>query len=249
MDLALAGKTAVVTGASAGIGRGVARCLAKEGVRVALVARRRDLLQQFADELDSSVGGKPLVIAGDVTINADRQDMIQTASAVFGTIDILVNSAGGHRPVGLNATEDQWSEAMALNFDSQRKLIGLVWTGMRDQGWGRIINITGKSEPTGASAVFCAKAAMHAWAKGISRDLGPFGITVNSLAPGRIVSEQMLRDYTAAERAEHVRDIPAGRYGTVEEIGHIAAFLASPLASYVNGAVIPVDGGLRHYAF
>lgn len=247
MNLDLTDKTALVTGASAGIGRGVARCLAAEGVRLALVARRENLLLEFANELEGQGAPRPVVIAGDTTVDCDQERIVERAIAELGAIEILVQSAGGHRREGLSSSADEWSATMTLNFDAQRQLAGRIWPLMRDQRWGRIINITGKSEPTRAAAAFCAKAAMHAWSKGLSRELGPFGVTVNSVAPGRILSEGMLGRYSAEERAEHVREIPVGRYGEVREIGHVVAFLASPVAAYLTGIVVPVDGGLKRY--
>ncbi|HEV2547622.1 MAG TPA: SDR family oxidoreductase, partial [Stellaceae bacterium] len=116
--------------------------------------------------------------------------------------------------------------------------------------WGRIINITGKSEPERVNAAFAAKAAMHSWAKGLSRDVGRHGITVNSIAPGRIISEQILRNYPPEERQKlSDTEIAVGRYGQPEELAVLAVFLASPLADYITGTVIPVDGGLRRYQF
>jgi 3-oxoacyl-[acyl-carrier protein] reductase len=120
---------------------------------------------------------------------------------------------------------------------------------MCEQGWGRIINITGKSEPPRASATFASKAAMHAWSKGLSREVGPHGVTVNCLAPGKVMTEQMLRNYSEQEREAQAREIPIGRFADPVEIGWLATFLASPRAAYLNGTVIPFDAGLRSYAF
>ncbi|MGH7101352.1 MAG: SDR family oxidoreductase, partial [Acetobacteraceae bacterium] len=118
------------------------------------------------------------------------------------------------------------------------------------RSWGRIINITGKSEPFGLNGAFAAKAALHAWAKGLSREVGRHAITVNSIAPGRIMSEQIRRNYPPVERARFAAaEIPLGRYGEPEELAALAVFLASPLAGYITGTVIPVDGGLRRYSF
>jgi 3-oxoacyl-[acyl-carrier protein] reductase len=121
---------------------------------------------------------------------------------------------------------------------------------MIERGWGRIINITGKSEPDRLNASFAAKAAVHAWAKGLSREIGRSGITVNSIAPGRIMSEQIRRLYPERERQQLAdTEISVGRYGEPEDLAAMAVFLASPLASYITGTVIPVDGGLRRYQF
>jgi 3-oxoacyl-[acyl-carrier protein] reductase len=121
---------------------------------------------------------------------------------------------------------------------------------MIERQWGRIINITGKSEPDRLLTATPAKAAVHAWAKGLSREVGKSGITVNCIPPGRIMSEQIRRKYSEEFRAgESAREIPVGRYGEPEELACLVVFLASPLACYITGAVLPVDGGLRRYAF
>ena len=116
--------------------------------------------------------------------------------------------------------------------------------------WGRVINISGKSEPSGLLAASPAKAAIHAWSKGLSREVGPHGVTVNCIPPGRIMSEQIRRKYSDEFRAhQSTHDIPVGRYGEPEELAALAVFLASPVAGYITGTVMPVDGGLRRYAF
>jgi 3-oxoacyl-[acyl-carrier protein] reductase len=121
---------------------------------------------------------------------------------------------------------------------------------MIEHKWGRIINITGKSEPEGLNGAFAAKAAIHSWAKGLSREVGKHGITVNCVPPGRIISEQILRNYPPEFRQrESEEDIPVGEYGQPSDIANLVCFLASPLARYITGAVIPVDGGLRRYQF
>src|SRR5437868_7807302 len=172
------------------------------------------------------------------------------ALAALGKIEILINCAGGSRPLPVEAGDDKWDEAITLNFTRLRQLTHAVLPGMRQHGWGRIINITGKSEPDRLNAAFAAKAAVHAWANGLSRDVGRYGITVNSIPPGRIMSEQIRRNYPEEYRKSHAAaEIPAGAYGEPEDLAVLAVFLASPLAHYINGAVIPVDGGLRRYAF
>ncbi len=172
------------------------------------------------------------------------------AVGALGKVEILVNSAGGSRPLPVDAGEERWEEAMTLNFTRVRQLTQAILPGMIERKWGRIVCITGKSEPEHINAAFAAKAGVHAWAKGLSRDVGRFGITVNSVAPGRIMSEQIRRNYPPEERERFSRaEIPVGRYGEPEELAVMAVFLCSPLATYITGTVIPVDGGLRRYQF
>jgi 3-oxoacyl-[acyl-carrier protein] reductase len=251
MDLQLRGKTALVTGASAGIGRGIALALAGEGVRLAITARRRDKLDQLADDVVAGGGTRPLLIEQDMMAADAAARIAGAALAGLGSVDILVNNAGGSRSFNeLHVGEAAWQEAMTLNFERPRQLGERVIDAMIAQGWGRIVNITGKSEPDHINGAFCAKAGMHSWAKGLSRMVGRHGITVNCVAPGRIHSEQILRNYTPAYRqwqSEH--EIPVARYGEPQEIADLVCFLASPRAGYISGTVIPVDGGLRRYQF
>jgi 3-oxoacyl-[acyl-carrier protein] reductase len=250
MDLQLVGKTALVTGASMGIGRAIAKGLAAEGVRVAAVARRSHLLDELAGEIEQGRGPAPVLVVQDIMAEDAALQLREAALAGLGRVDILVNCAGGSRPLPIDAPEEKWHEAMTLNFTRQRQLAHALIPQMIGRCWGRIINITGKSEPEGLNAAFSAKAAMHAWAKGLSRELGKFGITVNSIPPGRIMSEQIRHNYPPAYRESHAAaEIPAGAYGEPEDLAVLAVFLASPLARYITGAVIPVDGGLRRYAF
>lgn len=251
MDLQLAGKTALVTGASTGIGRGIALALAAEGVQVAIAARRTELLQTLAAEITAAGGLPPSVIACDLYAEDAAARLAADATAALGRVDILVNNAGGSRSFAdLHVDEARWQEAITLNFHRPRQLADALVDGMVARGWGRIINITGKSEPDHVNGAFCAKAALHSWAKGLSRMVGKHGITVNSVPPGRIHSEQIFRNYTPEYRQWQAdNEIPVGRYGEPEDIANLVAFLASPRAAYITGAVIPVDGGLRRYQF
>jgi 3-oxoacyl-[acyl-carrier protein] reductase len=250
MDLQIKGKTALVTGASIGIGRGIALALGREGVRLALMARRSHLLEEVAGEIVAAGGINPVLIAEDFMQEGAPARIAKAATDQLGAIGILVNNAGGSRPFKRDASEEQWQEAITLNFTRQRQLTHALLDGMIGSRWGRIVNITGKSEPDGINGAFCAKAAMHAWAKGLSREVGKHGITVNSIPPGRIMSEQIGRNYTPEYRQWQAdNEIPVGRYGEPADIGHLVCFLASPLAGYISGAVIPVDGGLRRYQF
>jgi 3-oxoacyl-[acyl-carrier protein] reductase len=250
MDLQLKGRTALVTGASMGIGRAIARGLGAEGVKLAVVARRTELLETLAGELAAAGAPKPAIIGADITAAGAPERIRDAALEALGHVEILVNCAGGSRRLPIDAPEERWEEAMTLNFTRQRQLTHVMLPGMIARKWGRIINITGKSEPEGLNAAFSAKAAVHAWAKGLSREIGQHGITINCIPPGRIISEQILRNYPEDYRKRHAaEEIPVGEYGQPEDLAVLAVFLASPLARYITGAVIPVDGGLRRYSF
>jgi 3-oxoacyl-[acyl-carrier protein] reductase len=250
MDLQLHDKTALVTGASMGIGRAIAKGLAAEGVHVAAVARRTDLLETLADEIAAAGGRRPTLIHQDLMVEDAAARLHDAAATALGNVDILVNNAGGSRMLPIDAPEERWVEAMTLNFTRQRQIAHALLPQMIERRWGRIINITGKSEPEHLNAAFSAKAAVHAWAKGLSREVGQFGITVNSIPPGRIMSEQIRRNYPEEYRKQFAEtEIPVRYWGEPEDLAVMAVFLASPLARYVTGTVIPVDGGLRRYQF
>jgi len=249
MDLELKSKTAVVTGASVGIGRAIAKGLAQEGTRVVGVARRKDLLDALVAEAKAA-GGTIIPLVQDIVAEGAADKLAKAAIAELGHVDILVNNAGGSRPLPVDAPDSAWDEALALNFTSYRKVAHALLPQMIARRWGRIINITGKSEPEGLNAAFAAKAAVHAWAKGLSREIGEHGITINCIPPGRIMSEQIRRNYPEDYRERFAEEeIPVGFWGEPEDLAVLAIFLASPRARYITGTVIPVDGGLRRYQF
>jgi 3-oxoacyl-[acyl-carrier protein] reductase len=251
VDLNLRGKRALVTGASTGIGLGIAKALAQEGVQLILTARRTNLLDQVAKDIEHHSGHKPLVVGADLIDLASIALIHGQIKKHFGGVDILVNNAGGSRPFNqLHVGSESWTEAMILNFERPRQLAEVLIDDMIASRWGRIINITGKSEPDQVNGAFCAKAALHSWAKGLSRMVGPHGITVNCIPPGHIDSEQIQRNHSVAFRQEQIDNhIPMLRYGKAEDIAHLVCFLASDVASYITGTLIPVDGGLRRYQF
>lgn len=250
MDLDLQSRTAVVTGASIGIGRAIAKGLAREGARVVAVARRKDLLESLVQEVKAQGHGSVIPLTQDMMENDAAAKLTARAMSELGRVDILVNNAGGSRPLPVDAPDSAWDEAIALNFTSYRKLAHALLPQMVEHRWGRIINVTGKSEPEGLNAAFAAKAAVHAWAKGLSREIGKHGITVNCIPPGRIMSEQIRRNYPEDYRERFAEEeIPVGFWGEPEDLAALAVFLASPVARYITGAVIPVDGGLRRYQF
>ena len=251
MDLQLSGKTALVTGASRGIGRAIALGLAREGVMVAIAARRVGLLEELAQEIETGGSPTPTVLEADLYQDGTPERLGQAAQAALGRVDILINAAGGSRPLPFEAGAEAWAEGMLLNFSRLRELTHAVVPGMIQQRFGRIVNVTGSSEPRGINAANSAKAAVHAWAKGLSREVAPHGITINSIQPGRILSEQILRMHPTEDNRREFseREIPLGRFGEPSELAVLAVFLASPLAGYITGTVIPVDGGMSKFAF
>jgi len=250
MDLQLKGRTALVTGASIGIGRAIAVTLAAEGVKMAVVARRRELLEKLAAEIVAAGRSAPAIIVADLMEPSSHTRTCDEALTALGSIEILINCAGASKPLPVEAGDDKWDEAMTLNFTRVRQLTHAVLPHMQARCFGRIVNITGKSEPDRLNAAFAAKAGIHAWSKGLSKEIGKQGITVNCVAPGRIMSEQIRRLYPEPERqALSDTEISVGRYGEPEDVALMVAVLASPLAAYFTGVVIPVDGGLRRYQF
>jgi 3-oxoacyl-[acyl-carrier protein] reductase len=251
MELNFEGRTALVTGASQGIGRTTARMLAESGVQVVAVARRVELVETVAAEVAGKGKGRIIPLKADFYDENTPERVAAEARRLLGHVDILMNAAGQSRPVKFEAGKDQWEEGMVLNFFRIRELTHAVVPGMRDRGWGRIVTFTGTSEPRMLNAAFTAKAAVHVWSKGLAREFAPYGITINCLQPGRIKSEQIKKRYPTpeSEREYAQAEIPMGRFGEPEEIAALAIFLASPLASYVTGTVIPVDGGSSRFAF
>jgi 3-oxoacyl-[acyl-carrier protein] reductase len=251
MDLQLKTRTCLVTGASRGIGRGTAKVMAAEGCRVAIVARRAALLEELADEIASLGLERPLVVAEDLASDGGIERVRDRVLAAFDGLDVLINNAGSSRPVKWDATEEQWQEGMRLNFELVRRMTNQFIPAMRAQRFGRIINVTGANEPPGVNIASVAKAGLHNWAKGLSRELARDGITVNCVPPGRINSEQILeRLHPTPENRQAFIDanIPIGFFGEPEDMAYLIAFLASPLARYITGEVIHVDGGMHRFA-
>jgi len=248
MHLELQGRIALVTGASMGIGCGIARVLAQEGARVIVAARRRDLLERLAVEIEQAGGIRPIVVAGDL---ADRDVPARIAEHVLGQVDcvdILVNNAGGSRPLPVDALDSAWDEAFSVNFTAARKMAQAFLPAMRKRRWGRIICITGSLEPRSVNGANAAKAALHVWAKGLSCDVAKDGITVNCLMPGRIHSEQIDQRMHPTEQNQREfaqMNIPIGYFGDPEDVAYAAAFLCSPKARYITGQRLYVDGGMH----
>ena len=202
-------------------------------MQTAIVARRADLLETLSAEIVAAGRQAPEIIVQDV-MDEDSAERLRDASLrALGRVDILINCAGGSRPLPVDAPDERWVEAMTLNFTRVRQLTHALLPWMIENHLGRIVNITGKSEPEGLNAAFSAKAAVHAWAKGLSREVGQHGITINSIPPGRIMSEQIRRNYTPEyrERARCRRNSrrPLRRAGGAGVPGRLPRVAGRPL--------------------
>jgi 3-oxoacyl-[acyl-carrier protein] reductase len=242
MDLHLEGRTAIVCGGSAGIGLGIAESLAEEGANVTLFARRREPLEREAEKLGA------LAVPGDVTVPEDLERLVERTVDRFGGIDILVNNSGGPpRTAARGLDEEQVLTAVRLLLVSVVRLTGLCLPYLERSQGGRIVNVTSSTvrEPTDNLVLSNAvRPGVIGWAKTLARELGPTGITVNSIAPGRIDTERLQEVYPDGPTESDLAAIPLRRLGTPRDIGGLVAFLCSERASYITGTVIPVDGGL-----
>ena len=250
MDLQIKDKVALVTGASVGIGIGIAEVLAEEGCKLIITARRDDLLNGVADEIESSGHVRPLVIKQDIIADDAGANLKKAVDDAYGQLDILVNNAGAMVLAPIGTEEQVWIDIMNLKWWAARRVSDLFITGMTERRYGRIINITGTMEPFGINAATCANAAIQAWSKGVSREHSKDGVTSNCIIPGRIHSEQNERGYPTVEDelAFAAQHIPAGKFGDPVDVGNLVAFVASPKASMISGSVMYVDGGMKRFA-
>jgi 3-oxoacyl-[acyl-carrier protein] reductase len=242
MDTGLAGRTAIVCGASAGIGLGCAEALAAEGANVVLFARRADLLEREAERL----GG--VAVTGDVRDPAALERLVATAVERFGGLDVLVlNSGGPPRTRALELDDAQLVDAVELLLLSSIRLVRLCRSHLEASGRGRVLAITSSAvkEPIDALALSNAvRPGLVGWLKTAARELGPAGVTVNAILPGRIDTDRVREVYPDGPTEDDLAAIPLRRLGSAREVGDVVCFLASDRAAYVTGAAIAVDGGL-----
>ena len=258
MDLKLQGKRALICGGSSGLGRAVATALVAEGVHVVLLSRDGAALAEAAEALNAMGPGRAGFVPADLADHAGLLKAVDQAEALLGgPVEILLNNTGGPPPSGVSGLEPAiWRDHFEAMVLSIFRLMDRVLPAMRAAGWGRILNVASITvvEPSAALGVSnTLRASVAAWAKTLAGEVGPDGVTVNTLLPGRIDTPRIARlDQAAAERkgvtpqqarADSVRSIPVGRIGAPEEFGAAAAFLASPLAAYITGSLIRLDGG------
>lgn len=237
MNLGLEGRKALVTGGSAGVGLGVAKVLASEGVEIVIAGRRLDVLEEAAAE----IGGARIV-----QVDLTQVGSAATLADASGPIDIIVNCAGASAPLGIGGSEADWAASHQLRVAGRRQLIEAMLPSMRAQKYGRIFMVGGGFEVqsiVNAASVF--NAASTVYGKSLSHMVAADGVTVNTIALGFIKSEQAKRGPVPVKES----DIPIGYYGDPADVGALVAFLASPLARYITGELISVDGGFHRFAF
>jgi 3-oxoacyl-[acyl-carrier protein] reductase len=242
MELSLRGRTAIVCGASAGIGLGCAEALAAEGANVVMFARRADVLAREAERLGA------VAVPGDVSSPEDLERLVATAVERFGGVDVLVlNSGGPPRTQALAVTDEQVEAAVELLLLSAVRLVRLCRPYLERSGHGRVVAITSSAvkEPIDNLALSNAvRPGLVGWLKVAARELGPAGVTVNAVAPGRIDTERIREVYPDGPSEADLASIPLRRLGTAREVGDVVCFLASDRGAYVSGTTVGVDGGL-----
>ncbi|HEY2073792.1 MAG TPA: SDR family oxidoreductase [Gaiellaceae bacterium] len=243
MDLGLKGRTALVFGASAGLGLASAEALAAEGTNVTIVGRRRDLVEREAERIGA------LAVRGDVTVPRDLERAVEQTLAAFGGLDILVWNSGGPPPgKGLDVTPESVEQAVELLIQPLVRLVHLCLPHLAASDAGRILAITSiaSKEPVAHIALSnMFRPAVAGLMKTLAAELGPQGITANCVAPGRIATARLDHLYPDGPSEADLADIPLRRWGEPLELGDVVCFLASERASYVTGQTIVVDGGLQ----
>jgi NAD(P)-dependent dehydrogenase (short-subunit alcohol dehydrogenase family) len=257
MQISLANRTALVTGGSLGLGRAIAESYAGAGAEVAILARRQEVLDQAASEIEAATGKAVHAFACDVRDAAQIKAVYARAEqALGGRVDILVNNAGTSRTGKfMEITDEVWAEDLDLKFYAAVRMIRLALPGMRQRRWGRIINVLNigaKAPRAGGMPTVVSRAAGMAMTKALAGEVAADNVLVNALLVGLIVSDQWLQRHKKSGGNESFEEftgkmgatIPLGRMGEPREFASLACFLASDAGGYVTGTAINVDGGL-----
>jgi 3-oxoacyl-[acyl-carrier protein] reductase len=250
MNLYLESKTAIVTGASQGIGRAITRELAMEGTRVLAVARNEQLLADLENDIIERGGVKPVLCTANLMSPDAPKRIVQAALSAFGHVDILVNNAGRSQPMEMIDSPEKWQASMTLEFDRPRQLTEQLLPHFVEREQGTVLNIISTYELRSLNASAIAKAALGAWSKQLAGQVARKGIRINCLQPGLIDTENIRRHFPGEVGNRFAeKEIPAGYFGDTQDMANMAVFLVSPRARYVTGTITVVDGGMRHSAF
>jgi 3-oxoacyl-[acyl-carrier protein] reductase len=243
----LSGKTALVTGASGGIGSEIAKAVALRGANVILTGTRKQVLEDVASGLTLSADQKAAVIPADLSDPEAAKHLLEQAEDQIGGVDILVNNAGLTRDGLLMRMKDEdWQTVLDINLTSVMRLSRAVLRGMMKARWGRIIQISsivGYTGNAGQTNYAASKAGMTGFTKSLALEVASRGVTANVIAPG-FIQTAMTDALTDEQKAELIKKVPAGVMGQVQDIAAAVVYLASPEASYVTGATIHVNGGM-----
>lgn len=250
MNLGLKNKTALVLGASKGLGKACAKALASEGAQVVIGSRNEKVLKETSLDLEKETGGQILAVPTDVTIPKELENIVDRTVKKFGKIDILINNAGGP-PAGKFESfgDTEWQSAFEMNLLSAIRATRLVIPHMRRTGSGRIINLTSVAVKQPMDNLILSnsiRAGVVGMAKTLSQELAPFKITVNNICTGLFLTQRIKDLYKDEEKMKEViKEVPMGRLGDPAELAALVAFLASEKASYITGTSIQIDGGLN----
>jgi 3-oxoacyl-[acyl-carrier protein] reductase len=247
LDLNLAGRVALITGASRGIGRAIALALADHGAAVAVHYRSQEVQAQMVVDSILEKSGRAVALQADLAEPDAPDVLVRQVTDQLGQPDILINNAGEFTDSSVaEMTDDIWSQTLALNLTAAFACTRACLPLMKVRGWGRIISLTSQAAFVGSANhahYAAAKAGLAGFSYSLAKEVGAEGITVNMVAPGRIITD-MLADHIPTREAEWIRQTPLRRLGEPEEVAGAVVFLASNAASYITGATIHVNGGL-----
>ena len=249
----LSGRVALITGGSKGIGRAIAACFARAGADLFICSRKEEPLVEAAEEIRTESGVRVELVTADMAVRADVDRVAQTAMERLGKVDVLVNNAGWNVPQAVDEIRDEdWNYVVELNLNSVMALTRALTPQMKKRRWGRVIHISSimaLGSTSKRNAYSATKAALIGMTRPSALDLGPFGITVNSIAPGPIATEMPMSILSKQQQDAFSDRTAIGRWGTPDEIAGPALLLASEAGRYITGTCLVVDGGVMANVF